>query len=135
MGRTRQGRDFNRGGLKFTGEWQAWPLADISTAVPEDQRWGKGKSQLDAILAESYLDTRLATEAEVKAHVKLQAAALDANISKAEMAQYITKLEGRLRDQADRIAALEVKLNGDKPPKKVDELPPPNPANVPQQRG
>lgn len=145
VARTRNGKDFNRGGLKFSGEYEAWPLADISTAPDENFRWGaegtgpsrRAKSQLDVILGESQLEARLATAAEVKAMVKVKAAALDANVSKAEMAAYITKLEGRLHDQAERIAALEARLNADKPPTKPADQPPqgPVPPNMQQRNG
>lgn len=134
VARTRSGKDFNRGGLKFTGEYQAWPLAEIGQSPPADNRWGKGVSQLDAIMNESMLEASLRTEGEVKRMVAVKQLVVDDSVSKAELVQHIIKLQGQLKDQAERIAALEVRLQGDKPPKKTEDLPPGNPANVPPQR-
>lgn len=118
LGRSRTPRGFNRAGLKFGPEWEAFPLADLK---PE---------QIERVLAETtMLDSRLATAAEVKQLVKLKAASLDESVTKTELVQYIAKLEHRLTDQAERIRDLEVKLTGDRPPKSAADLTPPPPGH------
>lgn len=112
LGRTRSGRGFNRAGLKFEGEWQAFLLADLK---PE---------QVDRVLAEGMLEARLATAREVEKLAKLQKVAIDENVSKAELIQHIVRLEGKLNEQAERIRTLEVANIGDRPPKNIGDLPP-----------
>lgn len=112
LGRTRSGRSFNRAGLKFESEWQAFLLADLK---PE---------QVDRVLGESMLEARLATQREVEKVAKLQKVAIDENVSKAELIQHIVRLEGKLNEQAERIRSLEVAAQGDRPPKSSGDLPP-----------
>lgn len=123
IGRSRNGRGFRRAGVQFDGTYQAIPLADLK---PE---------QIAAIEKEPMLESRIVGEDEAHRLAEMKAAVIDPSVSKAELAQHVIYLQRRLDEQAERIRELELKLTGDRPPKRTSDLPPAgNPPGVPATR-
>lgn len=123
LARSRSQREFARGGIRFSTSLTCYPLADIS---PE---------KLDAILKEPMIESHLIDETEARRHMQAGGLEFDETISRSELIEVIKRQERKIHSLTERLAKVEQDLQGDRPPRKSEQLPPANPANMPQQRG
>lgn len=105
LARSRNNRGFNRGGLRFEAEWQAWPVTSIERA------------KLETILKEPMLDAHIVSESEAAKYETVKHAVLDENTPRAEILTYVQTLERRLVQYEERVAKLEAKNAAPLPPK------------------
>lgn len=114
LARSRGARPFNRAGVRFEPDFKAILLADLKPG------------QVEAIMAEPMIEARIASHTEAERFAVVKAAGVDESVSRAELVEYILKLETKLNTALDRIRSLEVAATGDRPPRDINDLPPPN---------